>query len=166
MKVRFPLAEPLAFGVNVTVNDADCPAAIVFGKVIPDNTNSLLSLLPEDTVTDAPLAFSVPVNAELEFTFTLPKFKVAGVTASCPGAAPVPDNPMFSGELDASDTMASVPLAAPVAVGANFTLNVTLCPAFKVVGSVSPEIENPAPVTFAWVMVTAVPPVLLTVSDR
>ena len=46
------------------------------------------------------------------------------------------------------------------------TVNVTLWAAVRVVGSVSPVIEKPAPVTFACEMVTADPPVLVNVSDR
>src|SRR5258708_12240267 len=64
-KVRLPLAAPLALGVNVTVNAADWPAAIVFGRVIPESTNSLLLLLPEVTVTRPPVAARLPVTATL-----------------------------------------------------------------------------------------------------
>src|SRR6266478_5987411 len=118
-KVRLPLAAPLAFGVKVTVKNADCPAAMVFGNVIPDSTNSLLSLLPEVTVTDAPLAVRLPLREVLVFTTTLPKLSVPGETESWPAAAPVPDRAMLRVEFDASETIARLPLTAPVEVGAN-----------------------------------------------
>src|SRR6266404_1959517 len=165
-KVRLALVAPLAFGVKVTVKEADCPAAIVFGNVIPESTNSLLLLLPEVTVTEAPVAVRLPLREALALTTTLPKLSVPGETDSCPAAAPVPDRAMLRVELDASERIARLPVAAPALAGANLTVNVTLWAALRVVGSVSPVIEKPAPVAFACEMVTAVPPVLVNVSDR
>ena len=124
--VRLALTAPLALGVNVTVNEADCPAAIVFGKVMPESTNSLLVLLPEETMTDAPLAVRLPLRDRLLLTRTLPKFSVVGLTANVPGAPPVPDIGMLSGELDAFEMTARLPLTAPVAVGVNVAVKVTL----------------------------------------
>ena len=80
--VRLALAVPVAVGVNVTVKLAEAPAAIVFGNVIPDNTNSPLLLEAPETVTDAPIAFNVPGRAEPEPTVTLPKSRVSGDTDS------------------------------------------------------------------------------------
>ena len=125
-KVRLALAAPLAFGVKVTVKEADWPAAIVFGNVIPESTNSELLLLPEVTVTEAPAAVRLPVRDELLLTITLPKFSVPGEADRIPGAPPVPDRPMFKEGLDASERMARLPLKAPVAVGAIVTVKVTL----------------------------------------
>src|SRR5882672_211406 len=73
---------------------------------------------------------------------------------------------MFNGDPAASETMPRLPLTAPAAVGANFTLNVTVWLGVRVVGKASPVTENPAPVTFACEMVTFAPPVLVSVSDR
>src|SRR6266550_4227427 len=73
---------------------------------------------------------------------------------------------MLRVELEASERIATFPLAAPGAVGANPAVKVTLWPAFRVVGNVSPVIENPVPVTFPCQMVTAAPPVLVSVSER
>lgn len=126
VNVRLALAAPDAFGVNVTVNGKDWPAAIVAGNVIPDNVYSPLVLLAEETVTELPEAVRLPFNDALDPTVTVPKFNVVGETANVPAATPVPDSVMFNGELDAFDTMESVPLAAPEAVGANFAVNVTL----------------------------------------
>ena len=72
---------------------------------------------------------------------------------------------MLSGELDASDTIDTVPLAEPALVGAKVTVNVTLWFEESVVGKVNPLTEKTAPVTLAWDMVTADPPVLVNVSD-
>ena len=72
---------------------------------------------------------------------------------------------MESGELDAFETIDTVPLAEPALVGAKVTVNVTLWFEDSVVGNVSPLSEKAAPVTLAWDMVTEDPPVLVTVSD-
>jgi hypothetical protein len=165
-KVRLALVAPLALGVKVTVKVADWPAAIVFGRVIPESTNSLLLLLPELTVTDAPVAVRLPGSGTPTPTVTLPKLSVDGETESWPGAVPVPVIPMLRVEFEASERIARFPLTVPVAVGVNLAVNVTLWPALRVVGRVSPVIENPVPVTFACEMVTAVPPVFIRVSDR
>src|SRR6266550_2230227 len=73
---------------------------------------------------------------------------------------------MLRVEFEASEMIARLPLTVPAVVGENLTVNVTLWEALRVVGSVRPVREKPAPVTFACEMVTAVPPVLVNVSDR
>lgn len=80
VKVRAALAVPVAFGVKRTVNDADWPARMVSGRLIPDKTNSVLLLLAEDTVTSAPVAFRLPFSEERAPTTTFPKFRLAGDT--------------------------------------------------------------------------------------
>jgi hypothetical protein len=82
VKDRLPEAAPLAWGVKVTVKGVDEPAAIVAGSVIPERVNSLLVMLDDETVTEAPVAFRVPLSEELEPTVTVPKLNVAGETAS------------------------------------------------------------------------------------
>ena len=49
-----------------------------------------------------------------------------GFGVSAPGARPVPDSGMLSGELEASETMLNAPLAGPAVVGAKIALKVTL----------------------------------------
>jgi hypothetical protein len=157
---------PLACGVKVTVKLADCPAVSVAGNEIPESTNSLLLRLAEVIVTDAPLAIRLPPSAELDPTATLPKLRLVGDTANCPADVPVPERAIFSGEFDAFETTAKVPLAAPAPVGAKVAVKVTLCPPLSVIGKLNPLMENPAPLTLACEMVTDDPPVLVTVSDR
>lgn len=99
------------------------------------------------------------------FRVTLPKLALLGLLVSEPGASPVPESEILSGEPVASDTMASVPLAPPVAVGVKLALKVTLWFAARVTGSDSPLTEKPVPVTLACEMVTELPPVLVRVSD-
>ena len=78
----------------------------------------------------------------------------------------MPDSEIFSVEFDAFDTMDSVPLALPDAVGVKVAVNVTLWFAASVVGSVRPLIENADPVIFACEIVTDEPPVFVSVSDK
>ena len=59
-----------------------------------------------------------------------------------------------------------MPLAAPVALGANRTVKDVLCPAFSVTGNVSPLKLNPVPLADAAETVSALPPVLVNVSER
>jgi hypothetical protein len=118
--------DPVACGVKVTVNDVDWPAARVTGREIPESANSPLLRLAEDTVTDAPLAVKLPFSDELDPTVTLPKLRLVGDTARVPGAVPVPESGMLSGELDAFDVTVRLPLAAPAPVGVKVAVNVTL----------------------------------------
>ncbi len=163
VKERLPEAAPLALGVKVTVKEADEPAATVTGREMPDSVNSFV-MLSDENVTAAPVAFSAPLSEELEPTAKLPKLNVAGETANWPGALPVPESVMLSGELDASDTIDTMPLADPEPVGAKVTEKVTLWFEDRVAGNVNPLTEKTAPETLAWDMVTVDPPVLVTVS--
>ena len=64
------------------------------------------------------------------------------------------------------EVMLTLPLAAPLALGANSTLKDVLCPAFRVTGTVKPVRLNPLPLAVAAEMVSALPPVLVNVSER
>lgn len=165
-KVRLALAVPAALGVKVKVKGADWPAAMVFGNVIPESANSLLLTVADETVTDALVALKVPLREALAPTTTLPKLRVAGETDSCPGAAPVPESAMFNGELEASDARASVALTAPADAGVKVTVKVTLPLVVRVAGKVRPLTEKLAFEMLACEILTVVPPVLVTVSDR
>lgn len=125
-KVNVAEVAPLACGVKVTLKEADCPAARVTGSEIPESTNSALFRLAELTVTEAPLAVRLPPSDAFAPTTTLPKLKLAGETASCPGVVPVPLSAIFSVELEAFEMTARFPLAAPPADGVKVAVNVTL----------------------------------------
>jgi hypothetical protein len=133
---------PDTCGRNVTVNGIDCPAASVVGREIPLNTNSLLVLVTDESVTDEPLAVSVPLRTALEPSVMLPKLNAVGVTDNCPGGAPVPESPIFSWESDALERIAKVPEAEPETAGENTTPKVRLCPAARLAGSDSPLTAN------------------------
>ncbi len=85
-----PEAVPPLCGLKVTEYDALIPAAIVFGKVIPERTNSELLLPADVTVTLLPLAVNVPLLVNVDPTFTFPKPTLLGDKLSEPCALPVP----------------------------------------------------------------------------
>lgn len=59
----------------------------------------------------------------------------------------------------------SDPEKEPVVEGLNFTCNVALLPGFRLRGKDAPETEKPVPETLADLMVRAVVPLEVTVSD-
>ena len=64
------------------------------------------------------------------------------------------------------EVMATFPVTAPPAVGANCTLKVALCPAVSVKGKVSPLRLTPVPVAVAAEIVRLELPELVRVSFR
>ena len=125
-KLRLADAEPEACGAKVTVNGAEFPAAMVSGSEIPLSANSGLLKLADDKVTLAPVAVSVPLFAKLVPTVTLPKPRLVGARASCPGAIPVALKGMARFGLEASEVMDREPLTLPAAAEVKVTLNVKL----------------------------------------
>jgi hypothetical protein len=81
----WPEAVPAALGVNRTVTATLCPAAIVTGRVSPRMANSEFVDWSDEMVTAEFEAVSVACRLALDPTVTLPKLRVAGVTASCAG---------------------------------------------------------------------------------
>jgi hypothetical protein len=159
-------AAPLACGAKVTVNVALCPAAMVAGNDSPPNVNSGLLELPAEIVTLAPVAVRVPVLLWLAPTVTFPKLRFPGATANCPGAVAVPLRDTVSVGTAPSAARKRLPLAVPLVEGVNTRLKVRLCPAFRVVGTFSPLIVNPAPVSVACEMLRTDPPGFVRVSER
>jgi len=74
----------------------------------------------------------------------------------------VPLSGIVAGEPGALLVMVKLPLAPPVAVGENCTLNVFDCVGFNVSGRVNPLVLNPLPVALTWEIVNAAVPVLLS----
>ena len=140
-KVRVAVAVPLVWGVNLTLYGRLCPAERTAGRDNPLMVNSGLVLVADETVTAAPVALSDELRLELAPTTTSPKLRLAGETPSWPGAVPVPDKAMMSGELAAVATRVRLVVMELALPGAKVTVNVTLCPVDKVVGRVSPLIE-------------------------
>jgi hypothetical protein len=152
-----PVAAPVAEGANVTFKAAVCPGGTVVFAPAP------LALKP-GPVTCTPLitAFAFPVlvstnPSELVLpTSTLPKSNVPTLALST-GAdvTALPFVEIASGEFGASLTREIDPVALPAELGANTMLKVVLCPAPMLMGTVRPEVLNPAPATLALEIVTA-----------
>jgi hypothetical protein len=164
--VMVPEATPLAWGVKVSVKDALWPALRMRGSDNPFTANSRLLVPTEEIVTLAPLAVRVTVWFWFAPTVTLPKFTVAGATANWPAAVAVAERETLTDGTEPVVVREIVPLALPGAWGANVTLKVRLCPAFRVVGKLRPLVLNPAPVRVAAETLILDPPELVIVSDR
>ena len=164
--VSVPLAEPALVGEKVTVNVTLWFEVSVVGSVNPLTENAAPVTLAWDRVAgDPPVFVNVSDLPLLLPTWTLPKERVVGFAAIVAGVTPVPVSGILRLGFDPLEVMLMLPLAAPLAVGANSTVNVVLCPAFNVTGRVKPLRLNPLPLAVAAEMVRAVPPVLVKVSD-
>lgn len=137
--VKLAFAVPEVSGLKVMENDVLWPAGMVTGKLNPPIVNTELFVLAAVIVTFAPLALNVPDALLLAPTTTLPRLSVLGLTASCPTAVvPVPDREMLTLGFVASDVMVTLPEALPAAWGANATVKIALCEAFRVSGVLIP----------------------------
>jgi hypothetical protein len=94
------------------------------------------------------------------------KARLLGFALRVPAVTPVPESGIVKLESDAVDVMLTLPLAAPLALGSNVTVNDVLWPAAKVAPAAIPLKLNPAPLAEIAEMVRLVPPVLVRVSDR
>lgn len=84
-------------------------------------------ILAAEMVTFAPpVLVSVSDRLELLPICTFPNERLTGFADSAPGVTPVPETGMVSVGFDPLDVMVTLPLAAPVATGANCTLKVVL----------------------------------------
>jgi hypothetical protein len=108
-------------------------------------------------VTVTPSELLLPTN-------TLPKSKLP-VLARNPGAeiTPLPVAEIASGELGALLSSEMEPVTFPAELGANTTLKVVFCPGAMLIGTVSPEVLKPAPVTLALEIVTLAVPLFCSV---
>jgi hypothetical protein len=87
--------------------------------------------------------------------------KLAGLAPSVPAACPVPARATLAVAILLVNAM--LPVAAPVACGAKVAVKFALCPGDSVTGRLIPLVLKPAPAAFALVIVTALPPELMTV---
>ena len=127
------------------------------------------AIVAEFTVTGTvPVDVSVSDCVVAVFTVTLPKLKLAALTANCGLGTAVPR------PFRATDAVAPVvelllivtwPLAVPVVVGSNCTCNVTDCVGFNVTGRLAPTIAKPVPVIAAELTITGDVPVDIKVKD-
>ena len=121
------------------------------------------------TVTGAdPVDVSVNDWVVAVFTVTLPKLRLAALTASC-GLGDVVLVPFRATTVvlpvDELLLIVICPVADPAVVGSNCTCNVSDCVGLNVAGRLPPTIVKPAPVIAAEFTVTGDVPVDVSVSD-
>jgi hypothetical protein len=163
--VKEPLALPVADGSNDTLKEVVLPAASVTGVVIPLKLKPV-PVIPTCEIVrlEPPVLLTVSVSDSLCPTVSLAKLRLPGFEPSAPEATPVPLSGTDSDPFEASELMVKEPLAAPLVCGSNVTFNVVLWEGLTVTGTAIPLSWKPGPVTAAWLMLTATPPVLLMVN--
>jgi hypothetical protein len=168
VKLSVALAVPETVGLKVTVKDALPPAGMVAGNARPPRLKTPESVVVAVLmVTLPPVAIRVPDALPLDPTTTLPRFMAVGVTLSVPTAeVPDPESGTASVGFDAFDVTVALPLAVPEEAGVKVTLKFVLWPALKVNGRLIPFTLNPLPLAVTPEIVTLVPPLFVTVSDR
>ena len=110
-----------------------------------------------------PVLESVTCCDVLPPTATDPKARLVA-EAVMVAAVPVPETVMVAGELLASLTNDTEPETAPVVVGANFTVAVTLAPAATVTPLATPVTLIPAPVVLTAEIVAVALPEFVSVT--
>lgn len=127
LTVTLPLLAPLDSGVKETLNVALCPAVNVTGAEIPLTLNPVpVTATCEIEMLVLPVFVTVSDKVLVCAICTLPKLRLVGFDPSAPAVTPVPDSGIFKFGFDAVEVMATLPLNAPAAVGANDTLKVVL----------------------------------------
>lgn len=122
-----------------------------------------VALTAEMVALVLPLLVRVMVCWPLLPTETFPNDKLPGLAVNVELVeTPLPTSATVCGEAGALSVNVMLPLAAPAAVGANCTLNDSDWPPVSVVGSVSPLMPKPFPVTVATLMTISVVPVLVS----
>jgi hypothetical protein len=167
--VSCPLAFPVIVGANCTCNVINCVGFNVAGKLPPTIAKPVPVSAAALTVTgEVPVDVNVNVCVVAEFTVTLPKLRVAALSANC-GVNAAVLVPLKATAVvlpvDELLVIVSCPLAFPVIVGANCTCNVIDCVGFNVAGKLPPTIAKPVPVSAAVLTVTGEVPVDVNVND-
>ena len=141
LPVTFPAVVGAKVAANVTLAPGliDCAPNPLKPKPAPE------ALAPVIFTTAFPELVRVMFCDEFPPTAILPNGTFVGLIVK-PGCdcVPVPLSAIASGEFGASLAIEMLPVAAPAAVGANFTVKEVLCPPFNVVAE-SPLMLKPAP---------------------
>jgi hypothetical protein len=85
-----------------------------------------LTVAAEMVTVDPPVLVRVSERFVLLPTCRLPKARLVGLAVSVPWATPVPESAMLRLGFDPLEVRVTLPVAAPAAVGANFTENEVL----------------------------------------
>lgn len=111
--------------------------------------------VPEDTLTLA-------VDCELLPTVTLPKLSVAGERLT-PGAAPVPLSETIC--VPAASLITAVPVRVPAAVGVKVKVSAQVAFAARGLDDVHVSLSAKSPLTVTLLMLKALPPLFVKVTD-
>jgi hypothetical protein len=144
--------------VDTAVAVAVKEAVVAFAATVTEAGTVTALLLLERETTSPPepaAAFSVTVQASV--VAPLSDAFVHETALSTPGAAsPVPlSDTTLVPPVPALLLTVIEPLAAPVLVGSNCTVSVTVCPGFSVAGKLPPVFVNPVPASVAELIVSA-----------
>ena len=166
--VSVPVSAPAAVGEKFTLNDTLCPGFNVSGRLTPVNVNGpVQSIELTSIVLDVLLLVSVTLCEPLVVPMlSLPNARDVGLTESCGAdATPLPLSAIAVGDVGALLATDKLPVTLPEVEGAKLTVIVPEPPAATVIGSDSPLVLKPDPVTFAAVMERVPLPVFETVTD-
>jgi hypothetical protein len=156
-----PLAVPAVCGAYCALKFPLCPGASVIGNAIPLKLNPVpVTVACETTRLAVPVFLSCTV-CELVFPVTTdPKLALPGVMLN-PACTPVPTTASVATVPSLLVTV-TVPLAAPLAVGAYCTPRLMLCDGARVTGAVNPLADIPEPLAVTCVTVSLEFPVFET----
>jgi hypothetical protein len=144
VKVKLPVAAPVAVGVNVTPTLQLAPAATLVPQLLLAIPKGPLVTMLEN-VSD-PLWWLVSVTDLAELVEpTAVVLKLKDVVDSVTGALPVPLRLTACGLSIALSAKANVPVAAPIAAGVKVTPTVQVAPAARPVPHVLLEMANGPP---------------------
>ena len=155
-----PATLPVADGENVTFSAAVCPGAKMVFAPAPLTLKPTPATATLEIVTFAvPPLVSVTPWELLVPTTTLPKSRLVALEVrSVVAVVALPLAEITREELGALLVSEIDPVTFPAEVGENTTLKVVFCPGAMFIGSVRPEVPNPAPVTLALEIVTVAVP--------
>jgi len=168
LTVNCPLTVPAVVGAKVTCTVSDCPTARVMGRPLTTIENPVPVAERELIVTAAvPDDFKVTGSTLDVPSVMLPKLKVVALRVSCGvEVTPVPESATVDvGAVVELLPMVSLPVTAPAVLGAKVIGMANVCPGVRVLGNVVAAIENPVPVTERELIVTAVVPDDVKVTD-
>jgi hypothetical protein len=160
--VTVPLALPVAFGANTTLNCADCPAAKV-APLIPDPTlnPAPVTLIEEIVTLELPVLVTCTPSVSDPPTASLPKLRAEVEIASVLAAIePEPLSGKVYG-LVAVLVIVTLPVTLAPAAGEKATVKFVVCAAASVIGSEMPRTAKPVPLAVTPESVTPVAPVFL-----
>jgi hypothetical protein len=108
--VSCPVAAPVAVGSNCTSNVTARPGFKVTGNLAPDIVKPVPLNVPELMVTgDVPVEFNVTGSVDAVFTVTLPKPRLAGLTAKVA-------TPLFSSRAKLVETVPALAVSVTACV--------------------------------------------------